>query len=103
MDNKKGNYITVKEGSHMVSKKLDVKFYYDKQLFVSVKIPVGYKPTVYMNCGTDNRPYADIVNDIKLAIELLDNEVPRGFLHDVTIANELPKLLGYCRSNAALK
>lgn len=83
--------------------KLDVKFYYDKQLFVSVKVPIGCKPVVYMKCGTDNRPYADIVNDIKLAIELLDNEIPHGYTREIKIAYELPKLLGYCRCGASLK
>ena len=79
------------------------KFYYKEQLIVSVKLPIGCKPTVYMKCGTDNRPYDVIVADIRLAIGLLEDEFPRGFTRDISIAWGLPRLLGYTRCNANLE
>lgn len=90
-----------------VSKRIDMvrnmskssfKFYYTNELIVSVKLPFGCKPlTVYMKCGKDNRPYSDIIKDIKLALELLVAEVPSSYTQDVMIAWELPGLVGYER------
>ena len=78
-------------------------FYYDGQWFVSVKLPIGSRPTVYMKCGTDNRPFAAIINDIQLAFDMLDESIPSGYTKDIRIAIQLPGLLGYRRCNAYLQ
>ena len=87
----------------MIIPNSNIRFFYKNGLFVSVKLPIGSKPIVYMNCGTDNRPYRDIVDDINIAFELLYKEEPHGFIQDMCIADKLPKLLGYHKSNARLK
>lgn len=75
-------------------------FYKNGELLVGVKIPC-YK-TIYMGLGKDNRPFETIVNDIRLAYEMLDESIEGSYIKDVTIAIELPKLLGYRRSNSSL-
>lgn len=80
----------------------NIKFYYTNQLVVSVKLPIGCKPTVYMGCGKDNRPFNDIVKDIRLAADLIENDIPKQYTQDIQIAYELPKLLGYCRVHSNL-
>lgn len=82
--------------------KSNFKFYYDDQWFVSVKLPIGSKPTVYMKCGKDNRPFSMIIQDIVVAIELLEEDTPRSFGREFDIAYRLPRLLGYKPSNAFL-
>ena len=82
--------------------KTNFRFYYDRQWFVSVKLPIGTKSTVYMKCGKDNRPFDDIINDIRVAADLLDAEYPHGYAREQHIAFELPKLLGYRRCSSAL-
>ena len=80
----------------------NINFYYDQKWFVSVKLPIGCKPTIYMVCDTDNRPFPAIINDIKTAIELLNAEHPHGYAREIKMACELPGLLGYRRCSSAL-
>ena len=79
----------------------DFKFFHKNgELLVGIKIP-DYK-TIYMGLGKDNRPFEIIVNDIRLAYEMLDESIEGSYIKCITIASELPKLLGYRRSNASL-
>lgn len=79
----------------------DFKFFYKNgELLVEVKIPCY--TTIYMGLGKDNRPFETIINDIRLAYEMLDESIEGSYVKSVTIALELPKLLGYRRSNASL-
>lgn len=75
-------------------------FHKNGELLVGVKIP--YYTTLYMGLGKDNRPFEAIVNDIRLAYEMLDEAIENSYVKSVTIASELPKLLGYRRSNGSL-
>ena len=75
-------------------------FHKNGELLVGVKIPCY--TTIYMGLGKDNRPFEIIVNDIRLAYEMLDESIEGSYVKCVTIAHELPKLLGYRRSNASL-
>lgn len=79
-------------------------FHNGKSLFVSVKIPDGCRPyTVYMDTNGDNRPYKSIISDIQDAIEIIDSECEKGYVHVVSVAIALPKLLGYRRVSPSLK
>lgn len=75
-------------------------FHKNGELLVGVKIP--RYTTIYMGLGKDNRPFEAIINDIRLAYEMLDESIECSYVKDVTIALELPKLLGYRRSNTSL-
>ena len=78
-------------------------FYYDRQWFVSVKLPIGTRPTVYMKCGADNRPFDTIINDVRIAFAMLDEATKPSYNKDIHIALQLPDLLGYKRCNAWLE
>ena len=70
------------------------------ELFVKVKLP-NYK-TIYMGLGNNNQPFDDIITNIRLAYETLDENVENGPSKNIIIAHELPRVLGYKRSNADL-
>lgn len=75
-------------------------FYKNGELLVGVKLP--YYTTLYMGLDKDNRPFENIIADIRLAYEMLDEGIEGSYVKSVTIASELPKLLGYRRSNGSL-
>ena len=85
-------------------KKSDFKFFFNEgQYFCSVKLPIDSKPICYMAMGNDNRPFDTIIDDIKLALEMLiDAYNGDMFIRDFVIARELPKLLGYKRATRFL-
>lgn len=79
---------------------MNTKFYYKNgQYYLSVRVPVEYKPTIYMCCGNDNRPLYAIEREIETAMEML-NEC--GYVRAVDYIVELPKLLGYNRCSPSL-
>lgn len=86
-------------------KKSDFKFFYKNgQYFCAVKLPIGLRPTCYMAMGNDNRPFDVIIEDIKLAFDLLvSNYNGDMYVRDVSIAYELPSMLGYRVATASLK
>lgn len=84
-------------------KNSDFRFFYnDGQYFCSVKIP--RYTTIYMAMGQDNRPFDVIIEDIRLAYNMLvEDYVGDAYTKEVHIAIELPKLLGYKRATSSIK
>lgn len=97
-------HMRIRLGGDIV-KNSDFKFFYkDGQYFCSVKLPIDHKPTVYMAMGQDNRPFEVVVQDIKLAFDLLvESYSGNMFIRAVSIARELPGMLGYKRATSLLK
>ena len=89
----------------------NIKFFYSEgKRICSVKLPIFPQYTMYMNLGTDNRPYQNIVEDINLAFEMVLNEsktiiTVKGLpvVKDLSFDYKMRKLLGYGLSNADLK
>lgn len=82
----------------------NIHFFYDRQYFCAVKIPVGTRPTVYMAMGSDNRPFCMIVDDIQAAFDLLvESYQGDKYLLDMYVHGQLAKTLSYKRATAGLK